>query len=150
MDSLVRLGIELHEFMAEGAPDRLRALPEYDLDEIRDYFARLLARPDGHAFVAESEGSVVGYAEIFLADVNDGDDAVVATRRAHLQSLVVSPAHRGRGIGGALLHAAEDWARDRSVQEVELDHWVFDGDPSGFYEAAGYRSVRVTRTRALS
>ena len=77
------------------------------------------------------------------------DPGVVPTRRGHLQSLIVSRAHRGEGIGSELLSAAESWARDRGAEEMELDHWVFDGDPGIFYEGAGYRAISKMLVRSL-
>ena len=33
--------------------------------------------------------------------------------------------------------------------KIELEFWVFDQDPSGFYEAAGYRRIRSAMARSL-
>jgi hypothetical protein len=35
------------------------------------------------------------------------------------------------------------------ADEIELDHWVFAGDPWRFYERAGFRPVRQTLSLAL-
>ena len=41
-------------------------------------------------------------------------------RSAHLQLLVVHPGRRGRGIGRALVGAAEQWVRDRDIDELTV------------------------------
>lgn len=67
--------------------------------------------------------------------------AVVRGERAHLQLLVVEPVAQGRGLGRALLAAAEEWAFDQpGVRSV----WA--GAAAPFYLWPG---VDVRWTRAL-
>jgi GNAT superfamily N-acetyltransferase len=56
---------------------------------------------------------------------------------------------RGEGIGSALLAAVEDWARGNEAEEMDLDHWVCEGDPGPFYERAGYRPISRSLVRPL-
>jgi ribosomal protein S18 acetylase RimI-like enzyme len=58
--------------------------------------------------------------------------------RCHLYRLAVHPAHRGRGIGAALVKAAED--RFRSLGGGRADAMVHQGnDPGqGLWRALGY------------
>ena len=137
IDALIRLNIELHEFSATGVPSRLRIASAYDTETMRARWAALLSDRGATTFVAIDGDEIVGYAEIHMMEP-ENDPGVVPTRRAHLQSLLVTSAHRADGIGSSLLAEAERWARDRGAQEMELDHWVFDGGPEAFYERAGY------------
>jgi hypothetical protein len=52
-------------------------------------------------------------------------------------------------VGGALLAASEDWSRERGAEEMELDHWIFDGDPGVFYAHAGYVAMSEMRVKRL-
>lgn len=58
--------------------------------------------------------------------------------RRDLVSMWVHPAHRGRGIGAALVGAVVDWARADDATEVEL--WVVDGNDAAVhvYTKAGF------------
>jgi GNAT superfamily N-acetyltransferase len=78
------------------------------------------------------------------------EEGAIPVRRAYLQSLVVTEHARGAGVGSALLRAAEEWATARGAEEMELDHWVFPGDPGGFYDGAGYRLLSAMRVKPLS
>jgi diamine N-acetyltransferase len=143
--ALAQLMIELHEYAADGVPGRLRIPDTYDLSRIGEHFRQLIQRDDATILVVRVSGTPIGYAEAFVEEQPEPDHAVVPRNRVHLQSLIVNRASRGLGYGRALLRAVENWARDRGADEVELDHWVFQGDPGDFYEEAGYRTIRMTR-----
>lgn len=76
---------------------------------------------------------------------------VAAVRSAHLQLLVVHPAHRGRGIARALVGLAESWASDAGVDAVTVGagapFYLFTGVDSRWtdalccFEALGYERV---------
>lgn len=89
-----------------------------------------------------------------LVSVVDGEPAGLCTAYLDLESvrfglrcwvedLVVDPGRRSRGVGGALLDAAAEWARDRGATHLELDTGLARGDAQRFYErrepdAVGY------------
>jgi len=41
----------------------------------------------------------------------------------------VEPEHQPRGVGRALIDAAEDWARSQDCTEIASDTWI-DNEPS--------------------
>lgn len=145
---ILRLNVELHDYSARGVPSRLRIAERYDEQARHAYVDNVLSDVNATYLVAVDDDEAVGYAEIHLQEPEQ-DLGVVPTRRAHLQALAVTSSRRNEGIGGALLAAAEDWARERGAEEMELDHWIFEGDPSVFYEHAGYRPVREMRVKRL-
>lgn len=55
---------------------------------------------------------------------------------------MVNEAFRAQGIGTRLIEVAEEWAREHGAREMRLDTWEFKGDPVGFYENVGYRTLR--------
>lgn len=147
LPALCRLYHELHAFTLQGAPDRLRALNEFD------YFGpswlsltqvKLIDALTVTIWVAEVNGQVIGLAEVYLReDEND------AHRFGYLQALVVGQAWRGFGVGRQLLAAAETWSRSQGATELRLESWEFDQGPLGFYERQGYRTLRRTLVRTL-
>ena len=139
--------MELHEFTAGGVPSRLRIAGAYDTEGMKAYFKKVIADSAATFLVAE-DGGIVGFAEVRIQGPED-DPGVVPVRRAHLQSLLVTERRRGEGIGTRLLKAAERWARDMGAAEIDLDHWVFEGDPGSFYEGAGYQVISRMLARSL-
>ncbi len=87
----------------------------------------------GAVLVAEIDGaSVVGWAEVSAQFhlVHDG--------RVELAGLVVDEHARGAGIGTALLHAVEAWARDRGYAELVVRSNVVRERAHRFYLREGY------------
>jgi GNAT superfamily N-acetyltransferase len=107
-----------------------------------------MEREDAVLFVAESAGEIVGLAEIYLRQ-DDVHEVTMAYRYGYLQSLMVSEAHRGQGIGIALVTAVETWAAAQGATEMRLETWEFAAGPLPFYERAGYTTLRRTLVRSL-
>ncbi len=58
--------------------------------------------------------------------------------RAYVHLLVVDDAAEGHGIGRALMHYAETWAREHGMREVVLDVFAGNHRAIAFYERCGY------------
>lgn len=68
---------------------------------------------------------------------------------ALLDELYVAPVHRGQGLGSALLVGAEDVARRRGAQVMEIN---VDGGDTGarrFYERHGYANTEPDEDQPL-
>ena len=90
---------------------------------------------------ATSSKDVLQVVDSVTLATGSGSGAVTVTvtgvgehRSAHLQLLVVHPAQRARGIGRALVRAAEDWARGRGLDELTV------GGAAPFYLFTGIDS----------
>jgi RimJ/RimL family protein N-acetyltransferase len=110
----------------------------------RRYVRALRRHPDGALIVAEAAGLVVGRLSIVR-------DAHPSSAHVADLGLMVAASHRRRGIGSALLAAAEEWARGASVSKLELH--VFPHNEAaialyaGFgYEREGYRHRHYRRS----
>lgn len=91
-----------------------------------------LARPNTRYFAAYVQGKPVG---AIYGHVNDEGIC-------RIDYLLVSPAHRGQGLGRALTHAFVSHCRESGVP---CALWP-DGDtPRRIYEDAGFRFVRTLR-----
>jgi putative acetyltransferase len=58
---------------------------------------------------------------------------------------MVSPSHRRRGIGRALLQAAADWARDAGVTKLELHVFPHNEPAIKLYERFGFEREGLRR-----
>jgi putative acetyltransferase len=87
--------------------------------------------PDAVVLVAESNGGIVG--RLSLAR-----DTHPASRHVADLGLMVASTHRRRGIGLALLDAAEEWARWARITKLELHVFPYNDPAIRLYERAGY------------
>ena len=97
----------------------------------RRYVRALRRHPDGALMVADDAGTVVGR----LSLVRDPHPS-----SAHVADLglMVAASHRRRGIGRALLAAAEKWARGSGVSKLELHVFPHNEAAIALYEGFGY------------
>jgi RimJ/RimL family protein N-acetyltransferase len=103
-------------------------------------YLRAVRRDNPHAavFVAEEDGNVVGRLSI-------ARDAHPASQHVADLGLMVARGHRRRGIGLALMEAAEDWARLAGVRKIELHVFPHNEAAIALYERMGYEREGVRR-----
>ncbi len=89
---------------------------------------------DGHVFVAESAGAIVGFAAVLAR----GDGG------AELDALFVEPTLWRRGYGRALVHHCIEVARRRGSAAL---HVVGNPHAEAFYNACGFDVVGSQETR---
>ena len=77
-----------------------------------NFFARADAYPVSHVLVAEHEGAVIGVECLALTEVRVGG---VSRRVAYSFNTRVQPGLQQRGLGPALVEAAEQWARGQGA-----------------------------------
>ena len=89
---------------------------------------------DGHVFVAERDGAIVGFAAVLPRP--DGD--------AELDALFVEPSLWKAGIGRLLIDHCADIARGRASRIL---HVVGNPHAEGFYAACRFRTIGDVETR---
>ena len=97
----------------------------------RRYIRSVRRHPDAALLVAELDGELVG--RLSLARDPHPSSAHVADF-----GLTVAAAYRRRGIGTALLAAAEEWARDAGIRKLELHVFPHNRAAIALYEKVGY------------
>jgi GNAT superfamily N-acetyltransferase len=103
--------------------------PNWDVERARQAIADAIVDPRAAVLVAEHRGQLLGFCTAYL-ELN----SVRFGQRCWVEDLAVSPEHRSQGIGGELLDAAEDWARERDATHLELDTGLDRTDAQRFYE----------------
>jgi N6-L-threonylcarbamoyladenine synthase/protein kinase Bud32 len=100
-----------------------------------------LGRPESRRWiVAESEGEVLGFAGIWIAESSDGEDDP-GHLIAHLLDIAVRADLRGRGLGRALLAAAMEKALEADAPKMTLEVRPSNTAAVGLYERGGFEPV---------
>ncbi len=153
--------------MTEAAPEEIsiRALLESDLPEISrlsgqlgypvppaDLGARFrdLAGSLDHALlIAAAPGGgagVFGWIHVLASH------ALTHAPEGEIMALVVDEPSRGRGVGAALVVAAEDWARARGLARIRVRCQIRREDAHRFYARQGFTHAKTQHvfTKPLS
>jgi ribosomal protein S18 acetylase RimI-like enzyme len=115
-----------------GPRGHLRALFEEAEDSAQQLDAYLDA---GEVLVAIAGDRIVGHVQLIEAP---GD-------ASEINNLAVETAHRGRGIGRALIRAAIDFARARGRSQLLVATAAADVGNLRFYQRAGFRMRSIER-----
>jgi GNAT superfamily N-acetyltransferase len=150
LDALIALYREFHAFHVYALPAWLRLPPDDDALEVRTTLTKLLGDEDAMILVSEADNAaLVGLAEAHLRR-DELHPATVAYTFGYLQSLFVTAAWRGRGVGKQLVAAAQCWAGEHGAAQMRLSCWEFAAGPIPFYEALGYTTLKRTLVVALA
>ncbi len=114
------------------------------------YLERMLGRCrtwDGAVFVALADGEVGGFVCVWARVPPEPDEPTQPY--AFVSDLVVLERMRRRGIGRALLDAAERHARARGATALRLDVMAANGAAQRLYEGAGLAPRRIEMAKRL-
>ena len=120
-------------------------MPPFEHDDAKAFFTKIageVARGEAVLLVARVDGRIVGTVQLGLALPPN------QPHRADVRKLLVHRSARGRGIGAALMTAAEDAARARGRTLLVLDTALGD-NAERLYTRAGWNRVGVIPGYAL-
>lgn len=130
--NLLRIIADLHK---NGRPDMFPDLvSKYTVDEVKER----LSKSDNGVFVAEKEGSVVGY--VFCDVIREG-----SVNTLYIDDLCVDPSARKMGIARKLMDKTKEYAKEKNCAYLMLNVWEFNENAVRFYENYGFE----TRTRHM-
>lgn len=119
---------------------RVALWPDGSLEEhrhdIERFFAGALRNPVAVLLAEDLEGGAVGFAELSIRLYAEG---CLSDRVAYLEGWYVEPDVRHRGVGRALVVAAEAWGREQGCTE-----FASDADPSNAASIAAHRALGFT------
>jgi ribosomal protein S18 acetylase RimI-like enzyme len=89
--------------------------------------------------VATEDGSLLGFV-MYTVETGEYEQD---TTRGLVRNIYVVPEHRNRGVGTALLEAAESTLSDRGVDRVGLEAMAENEPARRFYRRHGYTPHRI-------
>ena len=135
--ALIRLMGALNEFEAAIEDNRADASAA---ESHLDWVSGEIAAQGGVTLVAEEGGSVVGF--LSFAFEEDPGTFVRPEHRRHalIWDISVDEGARGKGVGRALLEAAEAHTKAAGIREIRLYVLENNARAQRVYDAAGYRN----------
>ena len=100
----------------------------------------LLLRSGGIVLLAEgADGRSLGFAEISIR--RDHVEGTCSAPVPYLEGWYVDPSHRNRGVGRALIDAAEKWALEAGFTELASDAEIVNDKGIRAHLNLGFREV---------
>jgi ribosomal protein S18 acetylase RimI-like enzyme len=130
---------------AASSVSAVRVARHGDVLESFDRLAEFVYARRHEALIAEEDGERIG----FLLLLYDVPDEVTLTQQAFVAYTAVEPHARGRGVGAALLTAAEEYARAAGLAYVSLMVTDDNAPARALYDRAGYLTERRMLTKVL-
>jgi ribosomal protein S18 acetylase RimI-like enzyme len=112
---------------------------------IEDDLKALLADPNSHVLIAESRGVAVGY----ITGRTRVEPHRVLTQRGIIEDWFVDPAHRGQGIGAALLTKIEERFRSVGCGVIESGTWSTNEGARRAHDSLGFQEIRIVYRKGL-
>lgn len=115
--------------------------PDQSRDELdEEGRVALAADPPLIVFVAEVDNALAGFIELGLRSVAEGCSRSPVP---YVEGWYVEAASRRRGIGGALMHAAESWCREQGYREFGSDALADNQLSRVAHAALGFEEVET-------
>jgi aminoglycoside 6'-N-acetyltransferase I len=120
-------------------PDRSDAEQREEIDR---FFAGDAREPLAVLLADDGAGCPVGLAELSIRAYAEG---CRSDRVAYLEGWFVAPKARGRGVGRALIVAAEEWGRSHGCREFASDAQPDNEVGAAAHRALGFVEVGLVR-----
>jgi aminoglycoside 6'-N-acetyltransferase I len=104
---------------------------DYDMDDV-------LSSDRNAVFFALLEGYPVGMIEVHLKESAEG---CFSSPVGYLEAWFVNEDMRGKGAAGALIDAAENWARTKGCRDMASDTWLENAVSIRAHAKMGYSEV---------
>jgi shikimate dehydrogenase len=147
IDALIALNAEIQALHHQALPHLFK--PASGGEAVKDLFVQLMGGAANTFLVAIADDAVAGY--LFCETRERAETALTyASRAVYNHHLGVDAQFRRRGIGRALIAAAQSLATERGIKRIEVDFWSFNDEAREFYAALGFVSFNERWWRALA
>lgn len=109
-----------------------RIFKPYDKEAITNFFKKTLNNENVVAYVANGNGTTLGYVLFFI--INFEDNAFQYSRSfVLLDHILVLKNYQGKGVGKLLLDTTFSFAKEKNINFVELNHWTLNDSARNFF-----------------
>ena len=112
--------------------DSLKTASNISKEKAKAILKKITANPNHVIFVASLDGKIIGSTTLIIEQKFIHDGGLVG----HIEDVVVSKEHEGRGIGFKIMQTALEYAKSQGCYKTILD---CDDKVRPFYERLGFR-----------
>jgi len=139
-DEIPQLQLLNKEALAANETYDADAIPDWGITEYgKTFFTNLLNTPTSCCFVAEIDGTLVGYI--------GASEKIVTYRKSkyvEIDNIGIIPAYCSQGIGSMLITACKQWAKEKGYQKIYVNAYIANSKAIAFYEKHGFTKIDVS------
>lgn len=140
IEKIKDLLLQVNNVHSDGRPDLFkRDFRKYNDKEL----AELLKDDTRPVFVAEDDGSVLGYAFCVMID-HTQDNNFTDIKTLYIDDLCVDEKIRGKHIGSALYDYVKKYAKENGCYNLTLNVWSCNPNAEAFYRSRGLKPQKTT------
>ncbi len=115
-------------------------------DKVAAEITELLEKPHVTFFLAEWNGSVIGFS---MTTVNDRPPVFAQPKRGYIGFTYITDEYRARGVGSEFVELIIKWFKSQHVDFIDLQVSVQNEPGVKFWEKQGFKTVNYYMVRAL-
>lgn len=139
---IARISYQVAKMHDDAVPEFFKPTSE---DENLRVVSDILGASDGIVFKAVYDGKICGF--LFLEIIEN--QYAFYPKFGFITNFGVDESYRGRGLGKALLKAAEVYVKEQGLRALDLDVFAFNGMALRFFERFGFDVIDVYMRKIL-
>ena len=128
----------------QNAPDEFK---KPTLKDQTEYIKKSIDDKDVLVLKAVLDKKIVGYVVVYFNTLPK--KYFQSNKRAFIGSIAVDENYRGKGIGTALLKAAETATKKKKISVIEINVYTFNSNAEKLYDKLGYKDIKHYKKKIL-
>lgn len=148
---MLRMQVDLVDKMSQIDPHkRFRSREDLHAQRYFEALQKDLAENQGTMFVAENDGTLVGYISARIERSSEIDtETKYPAKQGYIEGLFVDEAHRGKGISSRLMEHAEKYFRKNGCDFSSVACVAVNEAARKFYAKQGYAEQYIDLLKKL-
>lgn len=143
-EAVAEIAYQVAKIHDKNMPEYFKHVPEKEqLENIKELFSdeRIVV------FKAICEGKICGF--LFLEIIHRASVGLVYSKLGNILNLGVDAAYRRKGIGTALIKAAEKYVYEYGGGALDMSVFAFNKEAIKLYEHLGYKIIDISMRKIL-
>ncbi len=143
-EDIARIYLQTSRIHYENRPDVFK---EPSFERTLKYVSDNIGKENPVVFKAVEQNNICGYLVLYIDHYPP--EFFVQTNSGFIGSIGVDEKERGRGIGTALIKAAEEYLKEQGIGLLQIDFYTFNTDAERLYDRLGYEDCKHLRQKYL-
>lgn len=133
--TISELASEVQNLHANLHPEIFKPFNKEEMEKAVEVF---LSDPNCRCYVAQKDSMNIGYILCFVKEVKE-NAFHYTIQTIYIDQIAVLEKYQRTGAGKMLMEQVEKFAKEKSINKIELDHWTSNLVAAKYFRKNGYR-----------